>query len=427
MPVGSHWTVIAKRRCGSDPHKRPFANFPGRMALLRVRELLRSVSAHAILRWARHWSSPGMAPYRAALRVLSCLVTDSRPARPLFSRVADLREGYKASPARPALPSGLLCCALSVPMAVMDPPSTLKPAQVAVAMVESGVLKHRTRADLVFFKAVLAGVMLSYGGLLSEIVGGGSAGINATNPGLVKLLSGAVFPVGLVMIVLQGHELLTSNMMIFPMAIIKGAVPWWGLPWNWLIVTFGNLCGSLFFATVLTKYTGIISTEPYISYAQTFALHKAKEPAWYQIFLRGIGCNWLVCVAVWQAAGARDTLSKIVAIWIPIMIFVTAAYDHVIANMFSVPLGILFGADLTVAEYIRKSLIASYLGNVVGALLVALPACYFFLGDYCAGGLRGVEEGGGEGGEGGGGGEGGRDGSGGKERPETFEVLKRAD
>ncbi|KAI0940637.1 hypothetical protein AcW1_003782 [Taiwanofungus camphoratus] len=194
-----------------------------------------------------------MAPYRAALRVLSCLVTDSRPARPFFSRVADLREGYKASPARPALPSGLLCCALSVPMAVMDPPSTLKPAQVAVAMVESGVLKHRTRADLVFFKAVLAGVMLSYGGLLSEIVGGGSAGINATNPGLVKLLSGAVFPVGLVMIVLQGHELLTSNMMIFPMAIIKGAVPWWGLPWNWLIVTFGNLCGSLFFATVLTK------------------------------------------------------------------------------------------------------------------------------------------------------------------------------
>lgn len=150
------WTVIAKRRCGSDPreHKRPFANFPGRMALLRVRELLRSVSGHAILRWARHWSSPGMAPYRAALRVLSCLVTDSRPARPFFSRVADLREGYKASPARPALPSGLLCCALSVPMAVMDPPSTLKPAQVAVAMVESGVLKHRTRADLVFFKAV---------------------------------------------------------------------------------------------------------------------------------------------------------------------------------------------------------------------------------------------------------------------------------
>ncbi|PCH43954.1 Formate/nitrite transporter [Wolfiporia cocos MD-104 SS10] len=278
-------------------------------------------------------------------------------------------------------------------MANFDPPSTLKPAQVAVAMVEHGIVKHRTRADLVFFKAVLAGVMLSFGGLLSEIISGGSAGINANNPGLVKVLGGAVFPVGLIMIVLQGQELLTSNMMIFPMACLKGAVPWWGLPWNWFLVTFGNLSGSLFFAAVLTKYSGIISTEPYISYAQDFALHKAKEPEWYQIFLRGIGCNWLVCVAVWQAAGARDTLSKIVAVWIPIMIFVSAGFDHVIANMFSVPLGIMFGADLTVAEYIRKSLIASYLGDIVGALIVALPATYFYLGDYNASGLRGVEEG----------------------------------
>ncbi|EJF57741.1 Formate/nitrite transporter [Dichomitus squalens] len=278
-------------------------------------------------------------------------------------------------------------------MASLDPPSTLKPAQVAVAMIESGIAKHRTRADLVFFKAVAAGVMLSFGGLLSEIVSGGAAGVNESNPGLVKFFGGAVFPVGLIMIVLQGQELLTSNMMIYPMACIKGAVPWWGLPYNWLIVTFGNLCGSLFFAAVLVKYTGIISTAPYNAYAVTFALHKAAEPQWHQIFLRGIACNWLVCVAVWQAAGARDTISKIVAIWVPIMIFVTCGYDHVVANMFSVPLGILFGAPLTAAEYIRKSLIAAYLGNIIGALLVALPALYFYAPDYRAGGLRDAEAG----------------------------------
>ncbi|TFK87012.1 Formate/nitrite transporter [Polyporus arcularius HHB13444] len=278
-------------------------------------------------------------------------------------------------------------------MASLDPPSTLKPTQVAVAMIESGVAKHRTRADLVFFKAVAAGVMLSFGGLLSEIVSGGSAGINASNPGLVKFLGGAVFPVGLIMIVLQGQELLTSNMMIYPMACIKGAVPWWGLPYNWLIVTFGNLVGSLFFAAVLVKYTGIISTAPYNAYAVTFAMHKAADPEWHQIFLRGIACNWLVCVAVWQAAGARETISKIVAIWIPIMIFVACGYDHVVANMFSVPLGILFGAELTVAEYIRKSLIAAYLGNIVGALLVGLPALYFYAPDWKAGGLRDAEAG----------------------------------
>ncbi|KDQ53619.1 hypothetical protein JAAARDRAFT_136825 [Jaapia argillacea MUCL 33604] len=276
----------------------------------------------------------------------------------------------------------------------METPSTLKPAQVAVAMIEHGIAKHRTRADIVFFKAVMAGVMLSFGGLLSEIISGGATGLTASNPGIVKVLGGFVFPVGLVMIVLQGHELLTSNMMIFPMAIVKGAIPWWSLPLNWFVVTAGNLMGSLFFAEVLVKQSGIISTNPYMAYAQTFAIHKAVEPEWYQIFLRGIGCNWLVSVAIWQAAGASDTLSKIFAIWIPIWIFVSAGFDHVVANMFSVPLGIMFHAEgLSTALYIRKSLIAAYLGNIVGALLVGLPAVYFYLNDYKAGGLRGVEEG----------------------------------
>ncbi|KAJ8696756.1 hypothetical protein PTI98_006599 [Pleurotus ostreatus] len=271
--------------------------------------------------------------------------------------------------------------------------STLKPKQVAVAMLDHAMAKHRDRYESIFMKAFLAGAMLSFGGLLSEIISGGSAGINSANPGIVKIMGGLVFPVGLVMIVLQGQELLTSNMMIFPMGLIKGVIPWWSLPVNWIIVTFGNLVGSLFFAAILVRYSGIISTEPYLTYAKTFAMHKASDPAWHQIFLRGIGCNWLVCVAVWQAAGAKDTISKIFAIWIPIWIFVACGFDHVVANMFSVPLGIMFGADLTAAAYIRKSLIAAYLGNIVGALLVALPATYFYLRDYEAGGLRSAESG----------------------------------
>jgi len=272
-------------------------------------------------------------------------------------------------------------------------PSTLKPAEVAVAMVEAAVTKHQTRIDMIFFKAFLAGAMLSFGGLLSEVLQGGSPGLTASNPGIVKILGGFVFPVGLVMIVLQGQELLTSNMMVFPMGVLKRAVPWWSLPLNWLVVTFGNLTGSLFFAAILVKYSGIISTAPYNEYVTAFAVKKAVTPHWHEIFLRGIGCNWLVSIAVWQAAGARDTISKIYAIWIPIWIFVACGFDHVVANMFSVPLGIMFHADLTTAEYIRKSFIASYLGNIVGALLVALPAVYFYLGDYNSGGLVQAEAG----------------------------------
>ncbi|KAJ7901930.1 putative formate/nitrite transporter [Mycena olivaceomarginata] len=271
--------------------------------------------------------------------------------------------------------------------------STLRPAEVAVYFLKAAVAKHNDRYEYVFFKAVLAGIMLSFGGLLSEVISGGSPGLTQSNPGIVKILGGFVFPVGLVMIVLQGHELLTSNMMVFPMAVLKRVVPWWSLPLNFLIVTFGNLVGSLFFGAVLVKYSGILSAEPYASYVKSFAIKKAVDPEWHQIFLRGIGCNWLVCVAVWQAAGAKETVSKIYAIWLPIWLFVACSFDHVVANMFSVPLGIMFGADLTVAEYIRKSLIASYLGNIVGALLVGLPAVYFYLSDYDVAGLRNAEAG----------------------------------
>lgn len=273
--------------------------------------------------------------------------------------------------------------------------STLTPAQVAAAMVEHGIVKHRTRYEIMFFKAFIAGVFLSYGGLLSTVLGGGAAGLTATNPGLEKILAGAVFPVGLVMIVLTGQELLTSNMMVFPMALWKRAIPFWSLPLNWLIVLFGNLCGSLFVAGILTKFTGIVSDAPFPAYITAFAIKKAVTPAWFQVFLRGIGCNWLVCIAVWQAAGAKDTLSKIVAIWIPIWIFVACSFDHVVANMFSVPLGIMFHAEgLTIAHYISHSLIPAFLGNVVGGLLVALPFSYFYLQDWNGDqALRGAEEG----------------------------------
>ncbi|OAX43181.1 putative formate/nitrite transporter [Rhizopogon vinicolor AM-OR11-026] len=274
----------------------------------------------------------------------------------------------------------------------MDASCTLKPAEVAVVLVEQAVAKHNTRYDKTFFKAFLAGVMLSFGGLFDMIISGGSPGLRASNPGIVKVLGGFVFPVGIVMIALQGLELLTSNLMTFPMAVLKGAIPWWSIPVNWIIVFFGNLAGSLFFVAVLAKSDGLVTSDPYASYIRTFVVTKAITPGWYQIFIRGIGCNWLVCVAFWQAAGARETYSKIIAIWFPIWIFVSCGFDHVVANMFLLPLGIMLHSELTTDLYIRKSLIATFLGNIIGALFMGLPAVYFYLGDWDASGLRAVEE-----------------------------------
>jgi len=265
-------------------------------------------------------------------------------------------------------------------------------------MVESAVAKHHSRPDVVFGKAVVAGLFLSFGGLLSQVVSAGSPGLTASNPGMVKLISGFVFPVGLVMIVLQGADLLTSNMMTFPMAVMKRRIPWWGLPVNWFIVFWGNLAGSLFFAACLSKYSAVITTDPYLTGIQEFAIKKALTPNWREVFLRGIGCNYLVCIAIWQGATAMEVISKVVGIWIPIWVFVACSFDHVVANMFSIPLGILLRAEgLTVGDYIKKSLFGALFGNIVGALMVAIPFTYWFLWDDAAMQMQSVEAGEGNG------------------------------
>jgi len=266
-------------------------------------------------------------------------------------------------------------------MTMDDVPSTLTPAKTAEVLVASAVYKHNTRYESTFLKAFSAGIMISFGALLSLVFTGGATALNQSNPGIVKVLGGFIFPVGLVMIMIQGLELLTSNMMSFPMAVASGALPWWSLPLNWFIVTFGNLSGCLFTAAILVHYTGVVSSEPYLSTIKAFTIHKAGDPQWHQIFLRGIGCNCLVCVGFWQAAGARETISKIIAIWLPVWTFVACSYDHVVANMFYIPCGIILGADLTTAEYIRKSFIATFAGNIIGGLLIALPATYHYLRD----------------------------------------------
>jgi formate/nitrite transporter len=261
-------------------------------------------------------------------------------------------------------------------------PDTLPPADVAKVFVAASIAKHRQRPEVTFLKAFNAGLYLSIGGLLSEIIAGGAGGINTSNPGIVKFFQGAAFPVGLIMIVLQGQELLTSNMLIMPMGVVKRALPWWSIPYNWLLVFFGNLVGSLFMAGILSKFTATVTVDPYKTFILEAAVKKAITPNFLQIFLRGIGCNLLVCLAVWQAAVASDVISKIVAVWIPIMVFVTLGYDHVVANMFSLPLSIMLGGELTIAEYIRKSLIAAFFGNIIGAQLVGLPFVFFYLRDW---------------------------------------------
>ena len=123
-----------------------------------------------------------------------------------------------------------------------------------------------------------------------------------------------------------------------------------------MITFFGNLAGSLFIACIMTGYGGTFDAGYYKTEVINFATAKVITPHAYQIFIRGIGANWLVCLACFLAFSAREYFSKVVAIWWPTFAFVCLGFDHVVANMFFVPTGIFHHTPgLTVGLYIYKS------------------------------------------------------------------------
>lgn len=141
------------------------------------------------------------------------------------------------------------------------------------------------------------------------------------------------------MIVLSGADLFTSNIMFMTTAFLHRRVTVWDVAKSWVVSYVGNLGGMLFFALVIIGYGGVFEETPaYTQAAVNIAMQKAVNPQWHQIFLRGIGANWLVCFAVYSSISAREVAGKIIAIWWPTATFVALALDHVIANMFFIPM-----------------------------------------------------------------------------------------
>ena len=141
------------------------------------------------------------------------------------------------------------------------------------------------------------------------------------------------------MIILSGADLFTSNIIFMITAFLHRRVSACDVAKNWIVSYFGNLAGSLFFACIIMGYGAVFEEKSvYTEAAVTLAVEKTKQPQWHMIFLRGIGANWLVCFAVFISISSRDTASNIIALWWPTVTFVALALDHVIANMFFIPL-----------------------------------------------------------------------------------------
>jgi formate/nitrite transporter len=263
------------------------------------------------------------------------------------------------------------------------------PKENAAAAVAAGVAKASLKPGNALVGGFLAGAYIAFGGLLAVVA---SAGMDPQVwGGLITVVTGLVFSMGLILVIVGGAELLTGNMALIPIALMARRVGIARLLQNWLWVTLGNLAGAVFVAYVLADRTGVLAKTGSISATQGYArlgaitMSKAVSETHLEQFLRAMGCNWLVCLAVWLALAAHDIAGKILAIIFPITAFVALGFDHVVANMFFLPAAMFLETGGVTFSNMTLNLFFAYLGNAVGAeVFVAGAYWYLYLRDQPA-------------------------------------------
>ena len=254
------------------------------------------------------------------------------------------------------------------------------PVDTAKAISATAGAKNSANIVNVILLSFLAGAYIAFGGLLAEIASAGMLAAGAP-VGLEKFVFGAVFPVGLIIVVIAGSELFTGNVMFMTVGVLDGTASVGGLAKNWVVSWIFNFVGALFVAFVLAYMGGLFpANSAFATKATAVAVAKVKMP-FAQAFIKAIGCNWLVCLAVWLANASDDVIGKILGIWFPIMAFVTIGFEHSVANMFFIPLGLFLGAEgVTWSTIIINNLVPVTLGNIVGgAVFVACIYWYTYL------------------------------------------------
>ena len=237
------------------------------------------------------------------------------------------------------------------------------PATVAADLNETICVKKTTNDPFkLLVLGLLAGAYIAFGGELSNMIGHDVA--KFLGVGMAAFIKGAVFSTGLMLVVIAGAELFTGNTLI-TLSALDGKSKWRGLLYNWSIVYVANLIGSVLVAYLMFG-SGLLEGGNVAVGVSALKTAAAKASlAFWPAFFRGILCNWLVCLAVWMALASRNTIGKVWAIFFPIMAFVASGFEHSIANMYFIPVGMLLkGVNEVVAAATAAGLSPESLANV---------------------------------------------------------------
>jgi formate/nitrite transporter len=246
----------------------------------------------------------------------------------------------------------------------------LSPIEISKAISDIGEKKAKATIFELLIFGILAGIYIAFGANVAiAVLSGGTL-----DAGLAKFLAGSVFSVGLMLVLIPGSELFTGNILM-TIGFIYRKYSFFKVLRNWFIVYFGNLLGSLIIA-LLVYNSGLLVRSGSLTAMGEVAVNISSTKlhlSFTEALCRGVLCNMLVCLAVIMCIASRSVVGKIFGIYFPIMVFVASGYEHSVANMYFLPVGLMSAGELGSNFFvIFRNLIPVTIGNIIGGLLIVL-------------------------------------------------------
>ncbi|MBN9213526.1 MAG: formate transporter [Microbacterium sp. SCN 70-200] len=265
--------------------------------------------------------------------------------------------------------------------------SYVKPAELVTTVIDAGVAKVMLSTRDTIVRSILGGALLTLAAAFAVTV--------SVNTG-IPLLGALLFPVGFIMLYLLGYDLLTGVFVLAPLAWMdkRPGVTIGGILRNWGLVFVGNFIGAITVAVLMAiVVTFGFSDAPnavgeaigHIGEGRTVGYAEHGFAGMLTLFVRAVLCNWMVSTGVVLAFISKDVIGKIIAMWMPIMLFFYMGFEHSIVNMFLFPSGLMLGGDFTIGDYLIWNEIPTVLGNLVGGLVFTAIPLYL---TYARGGAQ---------------------------------------
>lgn len=254
----------------------------------------------------------------------------------------------------------------------------LTPEDAAIETLEIGLHHLCETVELAFLKNVYGGLLLSAGGLLALVLATGFPDYDS-DPGISRLLQGTAFPVGLIVVYFLGAELFTG----YPMWLAMTALDRKGFAFEYfrstLVALAGNFVGAVWWAGMQSYFTETLTEEPWRSRIIEQVDSDITDNKWHVIFLRALGCGFLVTIAMLLGTQNRDGISKALGLHLPFVISTVAKFPHTVEYMYLGTTGMMLGARLTMGQFFWKCMLPIILGNSVGGAFTGAYNYWVFI------------------------------------------------